>query len=91
MEVTEKRKTLVYNLFFFVVLVHCLFYTLISSTTMSTPIPVLYDETSHDKSRMDPQVISMGNFPNLLGYLERHGPDTDGSFTICELREAMQL
>lgn len=49
----------------------------------SATIPVLHDETFHAKWYMDPQVNSMGNCPNLLGSLEHHGPDTDGSFAIC--------
>jgi len=49
----------------------------------SAPIEVLHDETFHGKWYMEPQVYSMGNCPNLLGYLEHHGPDTDGSFKIC--------
>jgi len=49
----------------------------------SAPIPVLHDETYHEKRYMDPRVDSIGDRPNLLGYLEHHGPDTDGIFTIC--------
>jgi hypothetical protein len=50
-------------------------------------IPVLYDETHREKRfsnpHSKPQVGSMASFPNLLGYLEHHTPDTDGSFAIC--------
>jgi hypothetical protein len=49
----------------------------------SATIPVLYDETHRGKWYMDPQVNSMGSSPNLLGYLEHHAPNTDGSFGIC--------
>ena len=27
--------------------------------------------------------MSMGNRPNLIGYLEHHNPTTDGSVAIC--------
>jgi len=49
----------------------------------SATIPVLHDETFLEKWCMNPQVNSMANCPNLLGYLEHHGPDTDGRFAIC--------
>ncbi|KAJ8082630.1 hypothetical protein AAF712_012553 [Marasmius tenuissimus] len=47
-----------------------------------TGIPTLYDETHHGKWYMQPEVASMGNLANLMGYLEHHGPHTDGSFAI---------
>ncbi|KAI3614334.1 hypothetical protein WG66_000187 [Moniliophthora roreri] len=45
--------------------------------------PVYYDETHHGKWYMQPQVMSMGNSANLMGYLLHHSTDTDGSFAIC--------
>jgi len=50
---------------------------------MNHPIPVLYDETHHGKWYTQPRVESVGNLPNLMGYLEHHAPNTDGSFGIC--------
>jgi hypothetical protein len=49
----------------------------------SAAIPVLHDETHRGKGYMQPCVNSMGNDPNLLGYLEHHAPNTDESFAIC--------
>lgn len=54
-----------------------------SDTLEHAVIPVLHDETHHGKWYPLPQVDSMGNCPNLMGYLEHHAPSTDGSFAIC--------
>ncbi|KAI0248879.1 hypothetical protein BJV78DRAFT_1130587 [Lactifluus subvellereus] len=45
-------------------------------------IPVLHDETHHENWYSQPQINSIGNLPNLTGYLEHHAPSTDGSFAI---------
>jgi len=45
--------------------------------------PVLYDETHHGKQYMQPQVMSMANSANMMGYLPYHAPGTDGSFAMC--------
>ncbi|KAJ6559136.1 hypothetical protein DFH09DRAFT_921982 [Mycena vulgaris] len=54
----------------------------------SIPAPPPYartvlDETHRSISYGAPQIASMANNPTLLGYLVNHGPDTDGSFSIC--------
>ncbi|KAJ3509644.1 hypothetical protein NLJ89_g5108 [Agrocybe chaxingu] len=46
-------------------------------------IPTLYDETHRGKWALMPDISSMGNNANLIGYLEHHDPSTDGSFAIC--------
>jgi hypothetical protein len=43
----------------------------------------VYDETYRAKSYIQPSIMSMGNSPNLLGQLEYHSAQTDGSFAIC--------
>ncbi|CAA7263948.1 unnamed protein product [Cyclocybe aegerita] len=58
-------------------------------TTMSTEppaypdIPTLYDETHRGKWPFQPEVATVGNSANMLGYLEHHASTTDGSFAIC--------
>jgi hypothetical protein len=54
-----------------------------AQTSINAPIPVLYDETHHGKWYMQPRVDGVGSLPNLMGYLEHHAPNTDGSFGIC--------
>ncbi|KAF9471774.1 hypothetical protein BDN70DRAFT_767240, partial [Pholiota conissans] len=46
-------------------------------------IPTIYDETFRSVSYLEPTIGSIGNRPNLVGYLEHHAPTTDGSFSIC--------
>jgi hypothetical protein len=46
-------------------------------------VRTVYDETFRAKSYFQPSIMSMGNRPNLLGQLEYHSPQTDGSFAIC--------
>ncbi|KAK7049836.1 hypothetical protein VNI00_005266 [Paramarasmius palmivorus] len=46
-------------------------------------VPTYYDETHHGKWYMTPEVASLGNAANLMGYLPHHSGDTDGSFAIC--------
>ncbi|KZV74798.1 hypothetical protein PENSPDRAFT_662230 [Peniophora sp. CONT] len=55
---------------------------------MSTEPPPAYISTVHDDTHRgkwpnDLSIMSMGNRPNLIGYLEHHVPTTDGSFSIC--------
>ena len=57
-----------------------------SSTANSNPPPcvrVVYDETYRGKSIEEPSILSMAQIPHLIGYLEHHSSDTDGSFGIC--------
>ncbi|KAF9560289.1 hypothetical protein CPC08DRAFT_723452 [Agrocybe pediades] len=59
-----------------------------SANKSSTPpppsyvIPTLYDETFRSRSHIAPTIMSMGNRPNLIGYLDHHAPTTDGSFSM---------
>ncbi|EDR14529.1 uncharacterized protein LACBIDRAFT_305211 [Laccaria bicolor S238N-H82] len=43
----------------------------------------VYDETHRGVWHMEPSIQSMANSVNLIGYLDHHSPDTDGSFGIC--------
>lgn len=48
------------------------------------PIRTLFDDTHRGKWTSGPIFVSsMGNHANLLGYLDGHSPETDGSFAIC--------
>jgi hypothetical protein len=49
----------------------------------STVTPVLYDETYRGRQTLNMRVETVHDVPNLIGYLEHHAPDTDGSFAIC--------
>ena len=46
-------------------------------------IPTLFDETHRHKSIQIVDVATMGNRPNLIGFIEHHSSTTDGSFAIC--------
>ncbi|KAM6497554.1 hypothetical protein JOM56_008027 [Amanita muscaria] len=46
-------------------------------------VHTVYDETYRAKSYIQPSIMSMGTRPNLLGQLEYHSAQTDGSFAIC--------
>ena len=51
-------------------------------------IPTLYEETHRGichrgKWRSRLQILSLGNSPALIAYLEHHEPTTDGSFAVC--------
>lgn len=46
-------------------------------------IPTLYDDTHRGLWGFDYSVGTIGNSANLIGYLEHHDPQTDGSFGIC--------
>ncbi|KIL54592.1 hypothetical protein M378DRAFT_1052863 [Amanita muscaria Koide BX008] len=46
-------------------------------------VHTVYDETYRAKSYRQPSITSMANRPNLLGQLEYHSAQTDGSFAIC--------
>ena len=55
---------------------------------MSTETPPAYTSTLHDDTHRgkwpwELSIASMGNRPNLVGYLEHHAATTDGSFSIC--------
>ncbi|CAA7263961.1 unnamed protein product [Cyclocybe aegerita] len=45
-------------------------------------IPTLYDDTHRGRWTYAPDIASVGNKPNLTGFLEHHDPATDGSFSI---------
>jgi len=46
-------------------------------------IPTLYDETFRGVAAHTFNVATVGDLANLIGHLEHHSPDTDGSFGIC--------
>lgn len=46
-------------------------------------IPTLYHETHRGIWRSRLQILSLGNSPALIAYLEHHDPSTDGSFAVC--------
>lgn len=54
-----------------------------SALTSSSPIPTIYDETHRGRWAVEPEIASVGNSANLLGYLPYHDFSTDGSFAIC--------
>jgi hypothetical protein len=57
-----------------------------SATSNFTPqshARVVYDETFRGKWFMKPFIFSMAQIPNVLGYLDHHSENTDGSFSIC--------
>ena len=56
------------------------------STASNSPpayITTVHDDTHRGKWPNDLSIMSMGNRPNLIGYLEHHNPTTDGSVAIC--------
>ncbi|KAJ7761528.1 hypothetical protein DFH07DRAFT_883564 [Mycena maculata] len=62
-----------------------------STTSNASQNPPPYARTALDETHRSiqyimPTIMSMANSPNLLGYLENHSPDTDGSFSICVAR-----
>ncbi|VDC01987.1 unnamed protein product [Peniophora sp. CBMAI 1063] len=46
-------------------------------------IPTVHDDTHRGKWPNNLSIMSMGNRPNLIGYLQHHSPTTDGSVAIC--------
>jgi hypothetical protein len=46
-------------------------------------VRTVYDETLRSKFYGSPSIDSIANRPNLIGHLQHHSPDTDGSFSIC--------
>ncbi|KAJ7768350.1 hypothetical protein B0H16DRAFT_1307798 [Mycena metata] len=51
--------------------------------TQTLRLRTVLDETHRSIHYMEPEIASMATRPNLLGYLEHHAPDTDGSFSVC--------
>jgi len=56
-----------------------------TAPSYATSVATLYDETHRGKwaGLAQPSIASMGNRANLIGFLEHHSNDTDGSFAIC--------
>jgi hypothetical protein len=46
-------------------------------------VVTVYDDTHRGTRYTDAAIMSMADYPHLVGYLEYHSPDTDGSFAIC--------
>jgi len=44
---------------------------------------VVHDDTYRNRVYQSPAIMSMAQVSHVLGYLERHSVDTDGSFGIC--------
>ena len=54
-----------------------------ATPTATNTTPTLFDETFRNKSIQIVDVATMGNRPNLIGFVEHHSSTTDGSFAIC--------
>lgn len=57
-------------------------------STESDPPPyararVVYDDTYRNRIYASPSIMSMAQVSHVLGFLEHHSPNTDGSFGIC--------
>jgi hypothetical protein len=44
---------------------------------------LVYDQTQREDAVENPAIMSMASRPSLLGQLENHSPETDGSFGVC--------
>ena len=53
-----------------------------SSSVQHIPT-LLYDKAHRGIWRTRLQILSLGNSPALIAYLEHHHPSTDGSFAVC--------
>jgi len=54
-----------------------------SSPSSQSAARIIYDDTQCKKEISHPSIYSMASRASLLGYLEHHSENTDGSFHIC--------
>ena len=47
------------------------------------PVRTVHDETFRGISYLQLSIASLAQVPHLIGHLEHHSPNTDGSFSIC--------